>query len=67
MVIGEVLHADYGIEQLYGGCACRSKVNCYTNRMADLLLGKYGAGFYENVIDKANRIYEERKRVDPLY
>lgn len=64
-VVGEVLLAEYGIKQIYGGCVKPSEVDCYTNRMAELLLGRYGAGFYEDVVDKANRIYEERKRNKP--
>lgn len=56
IVIGEVLSADYGIEQIYVGCAARKEVDCYTNRMAELVLDKYGSGFYQDVIDKANGI-----------
>ncbi len=67
MVVGEVLHSDFGIDQLYGGCADRAGVDCYTDRMAELLLQKYGKDFYRKVMDKANRIYDERKKRNPLY
>ena len=64
IVVGEVLRTDYGVEQLYGGCAGRDEVDCYTDTMYSLLQQKYGEGFYLHVINQAHRLYTERKNAN---
>jgi hypothetical protein len=60
--IGEILKSDFGIQQMYGGCAGRDEVDCYTNTMYSLLQAKYGSEFYSQAKRKAQRLYAERQR-----
>ena len=61
LVTGEVLKSDYGIQQLYGGCAARKEVDCYTSTMYSLLQEKYGAEFYARARENARRLYDDRR------
>lgn len=62
IVVGEVLQTDYGIEQIYGGCARHDEVDCYTDTMYLLFQQRYGNEFYLQVRNKADRLYAERKK-----
>ena len=61
MIIGDVLRSDYGIDQIYGGCIVREKVDCYAKTMYSLLQQKYGPQFYLRVREKAEQVWVERR------
>jgi hypothetical protein len=56
-ITGEILESDFGIQQIYGGCAGREEVDCYTNTMYSLLRERYGSEFYLGARDKALRLH----------
>lgn len=62
IVAREVLLSDCGVELLNGGYTRNKEVGCYTTTMYELLQQQYGAEFYLQVRDKANRICAERKK-----
>lgn len=62
IITGEVLQSDFGIRQVYGGCARRDEVDCYTNTMYSLLEAKHGSSFYLRATEKARQLYVERSK-----
>jgi hypothetical protein len=51
-VLGPILKRDYKVQMLWGGCNGTYEVDCYHNKMARLLLGKYGNDFYDKALDQ---------------
>jgi hypothetical protein len=61
-MLGLILKEDYNITMLWGGCDGSYEVDCYHNKMATLLLQKYGSDFY----DKARAKTTLQKQYYPL-
>jgi hypothetical protein len=51
-MLGPILKEDYNITMLWGGCDGSYEVDCYHNKMATLLLQKYGSDFYDKALAK---------------
>lgn len=65
IVTGEVLKSDYKVQQMYGGCAGRNEVDCYTDTMYRLLQQKYGVTFVLEARKKARWMVSEGKKAVP--
>jgi hypothetical protein len=57
ILINETLNSGHKLEQMYGGCIFRDKVECYNETMRWLLQQKYGYQFHLPCKDKKHLIY----------
>lgn len=53
ITVSSILDRDYNIKMLGGGCMPISEIDCYNNRMRELLNKKYGNHFMRDAFRKA--------------
>jgi hypothetical protein len=62
-ILAPILKTDYNVHMLSGGCSESYELDCYHNKMAKLLLDKYGNDFYDKALDQTHL----RKKYFPLF
>ena len=52
ITVTSILESDYNIKILHGGCTSIPEINCYSNKMNELLVKKYGHYYFRNAFRK---------------
>lgn len=56
ITVSSILELDYNIKSFQGGCMPISEINCYSNKMRQLLVKKYGNHFIGDAFRKAVKL-----------